>query len=266
MDYLKVQPTPNLEQEIEAYCFFRTADDRVISDLYFPNGLPAIVFHLAHPFKYYSQKGCWEVMPRISLVSCATSPVALNSGGNTDTIAIIFRPYAIYNMFKIRIDGSLNTTDVEPYMHADLFPCLKEASCFEQRENLLNAYFAERLVGYSPDKDLFRKICNYTLDNKGLVERHGIAQAYGVSENYIHKLFMQRIGVSFKPYSQIIRVANILKEIYCLDRPDWMEILEKYGYYDQAHFIKDFKKIVNQTPQQYLHLDKTFSAIFSAIA
>lgn len=266
MNYLKVSSTPNLEQDIEAYCFFRTADDTVISDLYFPNGLPAIVFHLGNPFKYFSKKGCWEVMPRISLVSCATSPVALNSGGNTDSIAIIFRPYTLYNMLKIRIGGSGDATDIEPYIHGDLFTRLKETDCFEQRANLLNIYFAERLNGYSPEKDLFRKVCNCILENKGIVERHGIAQAYGVSENYIHKLFMQRIGISFKPYSQVIRISNILKEIYCLDRPDWMEILEKYGYYDQAHFIKDFKKIVKQTPQQYLHLDKTFSAIFSAIA
>lgn len=266
MDYLKVPSTPNLEQEIEAYCFFRTADDTVISDLYFPNGLPAIVFHLGNPFKYFNQKGSWEVMPRISLVSCATSPVALNSGGNTDTIAIIFRPYTIYNMFKIRIDGSGDTIDVESYILADLFSRLKETDCFEQRTNLLNIYFAERLKGYNPQKDLFRKICNCIIENRGLVERYRIAETFNVSENYIHKLFMQRIGVSFKPYSQIIRISNILKEITSLNRADWMEILEKYGYYDQAHFIKDFKKIVNQTPQQYLHLDKTFSAIFSAIA
>jgi methylphosphotriester-DNA--protein-cysteine methyltransferase len=169
-------------------------------------------------------------------------------------------------MFKIRINAKNDLIDVEPYLRVDLFQQLKGIDSFEQRVNLLNAYFTEKLRAYNPENDLFRKICNCILENKGIVERHNIAQNYNVSENYIHKLFMQRIGVSFKPYSQIIRISNILKEICYLNHPDWMEILEKYGYYDQAHFIKDFKKIINKTPHQYLKLDRTFSAIFSAIA
>ncbi|HEX2934217.1 MAG TPA: AraC family transcriptional regulator [Bacteroidales bacterium] len=266
MDYLKMPPAQGLEKEIEAYCFFRFNEKSVISDLYFPNGKPSMVFHLGDPFEYFSLNSNWEIMPRMSLISCAMAPVALNSGRNVDTVAILFNPHTIYNLFKLGLDARYNLIDIEPYIHADLFLHLKGTNCFEQRTALLNTYFAEQLKGYNPEKDLFGKICNYIFENKGNVERYRIAEIFDISENYIHKLFMQRIGVSFKPYSQIIRISNILKEITCLNRADWMEILEKYGYYDQAHFIKDFKKIVKQTPQQYLHLDKSFSAIFSAIA
>ncbi|NJK87057.1 MAG: AraC family transcriptional regulator [Bacteroidales bacterium] len=47
---------------------------------------------------------------------------------------------------------------------------------------------------------------------------------------------------------------------------DWFELFYKYGYYDQSHFIKDFKKITGKTPNQYFKTDKTYSHIFSALS
>jgi len=37
--------------------------------------------------------------------------------------------------------------------------------------------------------------------------------------------------------------------------PDWAKLALELGYYDQAHFIKDFKNIMGVTPKEhYLRL------------
>lgn len=35
---------------------------------------------------------------------------------------------------------------------------------------------------------------------------------------------------------------------------DWFEIICDCGYYDQMHFIKEFKKIMNSTPFEFVKL------------
>lgn len=265
MDYKKIAAKKSLLHSIEAYCFYKTKDPAIISDSFFPNGRPAIVFHLHHPFSFLNLDDNWELMPTISFINFITTPVSLHSGGNTDTIAIILNPYSVYNIYDVILKNTSFPIDASPNIQQDVYLQLKQHDSIEKRVKILDNYFTEKLKNYNPKKDLFKSICDCIIQNKGMIDRRCIAEDYGFSENYIHKLFMQRIGISFKPYAQIIRISNILQEIYYNNNKDWFEILEKYGYFDQAHFIKDFKKITGKTPLEYYRLDKTFLAIFSAM-
>ena len=266
MDYKKIFPQESLLHSINAYCFFKKDDDSVIYDYFFPNGRPAIVFHIKKPFSYFNLEGEWEKMFPVNFINCATCPVSLHSGEETDTIAVIVNPYSIYNMYNMVLSNTYQPIDARPNIEKEFYEQLVENKNTEARVMLLDAYFTEKLKCYNPQNDLFKRICDYIIQNQGIIERYAVAKEYGISENYIHKLFLQRIGISFKPFVQIIRISNILQELSCNNKHDWFEILDRYGYYDQAHFIKDFKKITGKTPQQYYHLDKTFSTIFSAFA
>ncbi|WP_332074609.1 AraC family transcriptional regulator [Paenibacillus sp. GYB004] len=34
--------------------------------------------------------------------------------------------------------------------------------------------------------------------------------------------------------------------------PDWAQLSVDLGYYDQAHFIKDFKAVLGRSPEEYI--------------
>jgi AraC-like DNA-binding protein len=92
---------------------------------------------------------------------------------------------------------------------------------------------------------------NYTDENIG-----DIAARHGISSRYLHKLVSQYTGLSPKFHNKINRFQQSLKLI-TNNRNSLTSIAYDCGYFDQSHFIKDFKSFTGVTPSAYL--DNKFS-------
>ena len=73
------------------------------------------------------------------------------------------------------------------------------------------------------------------------------------SRRYVEKLFKKNIGLTPKQFARLIRVK---KASIFLQQKDFNGFLysvsESLNYYDQSHFLKDFKMVVGSTPTQFL--------------
>ena len=87
------------------------------------------------------------------------------------------------------------------------------------------------------------------LYQEGCVKMAQIADNMKYSQHYINREFKKNTGFSLKQYSEIIRLQSA---ITYLEKENVDFVYDKLGYYDQAHFIKEFKKFTLLTPQNYL--------------
>lgn len=87
------------------------------------------------------------------------------------------------------------------------------------------------------------------LHQEGCVKMAQIADNMKYSQHYINREFKKNTGFSLKQYSEIIRLQSA---ITYLEKENVDFVYDKLGYYDQAHFIKEFKKFTLLTPQNYL--------------
>jgi AraC-like DNA-binding protein len=74
-----------------------------------------------------------------------------------------------------------------------------------------------------------------------------MAQHSGLSERYIQKLYLSNIGISPSAFTSVIRFNKSLHLVLNTSEP-LTTIAYDCGYYDQAHFIKEFKKFTGITP------------------
>ncbi len=89
-----------------------------------------------------------------------------------------------------------------------------------------------------------------------------LAEQIGVSQQTLQRLFGQYVGVSPKWVIQryrLIEAADQLAQRADIDLPGLAQAL---GYFDQAHFINDFRATVGDTPAAYA---ETVSGITSKI-
>ena len=70
----------------------------------------------------------------------------------------------------------------------------------------------------------------------------------GISPRQLRRLFDFYIGSSPKTFSQVIRFQNILNAKPSAESLRKNKLFFDAGYYDQAHFIKEFKTMYGQTP------------------
>jgi AraC-like DNA-binding protein len=74
----------------------------------------------------------------------------------------------------------------------------------------------------------------------------------GFSRKHLADLFGQWVGVTPKRYQRIIRFQKAIAEIETGVVPSWTALALDCGYFDQAHFINDFRHFCGMTPGEYV--------------
>src|ERR1700679_3888261 len=80
------------------------------------------------------------------------------------------------------------------------------------------------------------------------------ARAAEVSQKKLIRLFAEEVGMTPKTYLRVARFQRVLGGLHTASRADWMEAVERGGYYDQPHFIREFKEFSGFTPSEYFRL------------
>jgi AraC-like DNA-binding protein len=78
-----------------------------------------------------------------------------------------------------------------------------------------------------------------------------IAAGHDVSVRTVQRLFSEYVGVGPKWVLQRYRLHEALAQLHAGTDTDWSRFALGLGYYDQAHFIRDFRALVGRTPVQY---------------
>jgi len=78
-----------------------------------------------------------------------------------------------------------------------------------------------------------------------------LAKTMEVSDSSLFRLFKNNLGQNPKSYLKTVRFRNILDEIKTGKHTN-TEIETLNQYYDQAHFIKDFKIFTGNTPKKLI--------------
>ncbi len=78
-------------------------------------------------------------------------------------------------------------------------------------------------------------------------------QAIGYSQKHFIDMFKRQVGIAPKAYLRIIRFQKAINEIEERKEVNWSIISQDCGFYDQAHFINDFKFFSGFTPEEYVH-------------
>ena len=90
----------------------------------------------------------------------------------------------------------------------------------------------------------------YLIDSKGEIPIQEVVNLSGISERSLERYFKHHIGLSPKFYCRILRFANVFKLIQS-DGFNWSDIAYLAGFYDQSHFIKNFKEFTGEEPSNY---------------
>jgi AraC-like DNA-binding protein len=100
------------------------------------------------------------------------------------------------------------------------------------------------------EDDIIKKALHEIINKQGSVSIKKIIDKLPVSRDSFEKKFRKQVGTSQKKFSNIVRFRNLFENK--LEKATLTEIGLNAGYYDQSHFIKDFKVITGKKPSNFL--------------
>ncbi|KAA0109262.1 helix-turn-helix transcriptional regulator [Mycolicibacterium sp. P1-5] len=94
------------------------------------------------------------------------------------------------------------------------------------------------------------------LDTEPFITVAEVAALTGLSSKRLAALFSHEVGLGPKTYLRVRRLQAALRRLDS-ETQRGAEIAADLGYFDQAHFVRDFRSFTSITPSQYLHRRST---------
>ncbi len=119
-----------------------------------------------------------------------------------------------------------------------------------QRIAVVEQFLISQLNEPEPDELIRYSIQKIKTEN-GIIKIRDLIADLPLSRDPFEKRFRKIAGTSPKQFSGIVRLRHLI-ENHSQDRT-LTETAYSAGYYDQAHFVKDFKSFTGHTPKDFFN-------------
>lgn len=182
------------------------------------------------------------------------------SGGSQRGFQVMFTPQGARRFFRLPmhlLGNRVFALDdlLDPAEARRLIARLQAANGWTAGFRLLDAALAARIMA-TPDVDLAgAREAAWAL--RQLQRSHGqtsiaaLAAEIGCSRKHLAAGFREHLGITPKSAARILRFRHVLDLIEAAPLR-WSEIAQTAGYFDQAHFVNDFRRLAGRSPGDYL--------------
>ncbi|MBP1994143.1 helix-turn-helix domain-containing protein [Paenibacillus eucommiae] len=118
-----------------------------------------------------------------------------------------------------------------------------------------SAYITIYMVRHAESPFVFGQERARGLSAKGLLDARRVAERANLSTEWFIQLFKRETGLTPKQYAGVIRFQRAVDHLRCKPEGDGQETELTCGYYDQSHFIRDFRLRTGMTPTEMLRRD-----------
>jgi AraC-like DNA-binding protein len=156
-------------------------------------------------------------------------------------------------MNEIR-DTATDLSDLWKSMAEEMEDRVCYAENDHQRAGIIQQYLL-KLLKVKGDKQMTYCIEQVSAAN-GQLSVNELSARTNISQRQLARKFNDWIGVSPKEYAQMNRFLYSLQLMKKESSENLTEIAYRSGYYDQAHFIREYKAYAGLTPGELLSSEK----------
>lgn len=171
--------------------------------------------------------------------------VSAKPGHLVSMFAIRFYAWGVYAFSEDSLKGSLNEyCGIESrFQKLDriLRPQLLDYSLMQERIRIAEKFFLGQML-YLRQNDIINRAVREIVSCKGILSVSGLTEECFVSSRQLERLFHEYIGITPKKLCNLVRYQCLWNEI--LRNPGFqiLDAVERYGYTDQSHLMREFKR------------------------
>lgn len=216
-----------------------------------PDGFTELIFNYGDLYRA-NMNGEWHLQSANLFAGQLRSYFYLQNTGVTASVAVKLKPAALTQLYGIQMDQYLDKiVDLDTFPHPELNrlkSILLPFDTEDQLKQVMDNYFLDlaRQAASNP----IQAALDLIFETNGIVSVAELALAAGCGERQLERLFKRFVGLSPKYYARIIRF-NYIFQLLNSGTSSWADIVYQSGYYDQSHFIRNFKAFTGEDPSGY---------------
>lgn len=234
----------------------------------FPDGCMELVFHLGDLFRKHTGPGISHLQPGSFVHGQLRGVMELEATGRTSIFAVRFYPHGLQPFLAMPLHELTEQTptlsDCWGHDGAVLFDQVMCAGAHDQRIALVESFLLKRLMHRGKAMDAAIDWCvGHITSRGGHVAIDMLASRLGISKRHLERRFQDTVGLSPKLFSRITRFQHVLRQLEHDSFGGFTQVAYATGFYDQAHFIKDFRAFTGLHPKQYFSENLALAKFFA---
>lgn len=258
MRYQEYKPAQSLEAYVK--CFYAIdCDNRGIAeDFAFATGCMEVMFTLEGSPWETRRGGLYTRTAPVEIWGQVLNPMAFRVSGASRVFGIRLLPGTPSFLLReeiVRFNDQV--TDLAAVLGNPislLHRQLQDAGSVNEQIRLAESYLLKKLDSNTKQLDKIRLVQQVMTEigHQDFFDNiNNVAERYGITSRYLQKIFVSCTGLTPKLYMQINRFQNSLQLIHKKDL-SLTDIAYACGYFDQSHFIREFRSFAGYSPSRFV--------------
>ncbi len=231
-----------------------------------PDGTMKLIFHYGDTYKHHPNNRESIILPKCFLIGQLTKPYVVEPLGMTGSFIVRFHPNGFVPFSTIPIKEMENTAVPLAKLFGkdgeELGENILNANSTFERINIIEAFLLKRLTDKQTIDSIVKSTVETILNAKGQFSVNEHSWQNNINRRQLTRKFSATIGLSPKQLSKTIRLQATLKSLLTQEITSLTDLAYENEYFDQAHFIKEFKEFTGLTPKEFYGDDLKMSLIF----
>jgi len=265
MPNLLVKPAPPLSRFVELLWYYQDAPKPHAKERLMPDGCVSLVINLAEDeTRIYDPDDIRKVtrLGGCGIAGPHSKCFAIDTDEQTCVVGVSFRAGGVVPFLRLPSDElhnqHLNLEDLWGGLGRELRERALAAQTPEAKLHVVELMLLERAAGRFDGQPVVDFAVQNFLAQPATSKIADVAGKTGFSSRRFIELFKQHVGMTPKLFCRVRRFQKALRRI-TRGRPiNWSDIALDGGYFDQAHFIHDFRVFSGINPSKYLADYKDF--------
>lgn len=219
-----------------------------------PDGVLEAVFHYRTPFDSRHAGEDFAPQPRSVAISQTRRFIEIRPRGSIGLILVRFQPWGAYHLFRLPISELADLEVAAEHLWGrsvvDLEERLALATAEHERVDLVEDFLLARLLRHH--KANVEPLVRAVWAPRGQVAIADLCGELGVGERWLQRTFAASLGTTPKGFARLSRFLHACSLLRSGQQLSLADVGLACGYYDQSHFIADFKAFSGLTPRAFM--------------
>lgn len=269
MNYQIFEPHQDLATLVKCYWTLESPKEKTPKkNTIVPDGCMKMIFHYGDLYKHYNENVNSIFLPRCFVIGQLTRPYEVEPTGETGTFFVCFHPNGFLPFAIFPIKEMENTAVPLEKLFGkngqEIEQKILNANSTSERINLIETFLFGRLTDTEAVDHIVKSTVETILTANGQLSVDELSKQNNINRRQLVRKFSSAIGLSPKQLSKTIRLQATLKILLTKKITSLTDLAYECEYYDQAHFIKDFKEFTGLTPKEFYGDHLKMSLIFES--
>lgn len=269
MDYQVHTPSKELQQFVKCFWTLEAeAEAEPVPQRVLPDGCMELIFHYGDLYRQYFEDGSSIIQPRSFVFGQISKYIEIAPTGMSGIVAARFLPEGLVPFLSIPVaaleDKAVSIVEVFGEKGKNLEEEVLAANDNAQRIRLIEIFLLSSLTDPQTIDRVAQSCVEVIFQSQGQMGMAELADKLNINRRNMERKFTTAIGLSPKQLSRVVRLQATLKMLEQKKFTSLTSLAYENGYYDQAHFIKDFKEFTGTSPKSFFSDNLKLSSLFTS--